>query len=129
MRFFVPLETNNGIDPLVSPHFGRAPYYAIIDVEGEGVKYAIRVSPQLMHEAVGCEATTLIEVSGAEAAIVKGIGRKALMVLEGMGIKVYCTNANTLREVIEEIRLKALKPYTTLNVCGHECFGHPPYFF
>ncbi len=134
MRFFVPLEMNNGIDSLVSPHFGRAPYYAIVDVDDENVKYAIRASPQLMHEAVGCDAATLIEVSGAEAVVVKGIGRKALMALESMGVKVYHTNANTLREVIEEIKLGTLRPYTAFNVCGHRCFephypGYPPYFF
>jgi len=141
MRFFVPLETNNGLDSVISPHFGRAPYYAIVDFDGREVKFSIRPSPQLMHEAAGCDAATLIEVSGAEAAIVKGIGRKALMVLESMGIKVYYTEANSLREVIEEIKSGNLKPYIALDACGHKWFGpyhhpgfpgyppYPPYFF
>ena len=141
MRFFIPLETSSGLDSLISPHFGRAPYFAVVDFDGRDVRFRIRASPQLMHEAAGCDAGTLIEVSGADAAVVKGIGRKALMMLESMGVKVYYTEANSLREVIEEIKRGSLRPYT-MDMWGRgRCgFGrgygysglyypyHPPFF-
>ena len=38
MRIAVSADNNNGLDSVVSPHFGRCPHYILVDVEGQEVK-------------------------------------------------------------------------------------------
>nr|HID14069.1 dinitrogenase iron-molybdenum cofactor [Anaerolineae bacterium] len=38
MRIAISADDPNGLDSVVSPHFGRCPYYILVDVEGQEVK-------------------------------------------------------------------------------------------
>lgn len=38
MRIAISAENKDGLDSLVSHHFGRCPYFVIVDVEGEEVQ-------------------------------------------------------------------------------------------
>jgi predicted Fe-Mo cluster-binding NifX family protein len=37
MRVAVSADNNNGLDSVVSPHFGRCPYYVLVDLNGREV--------------------------------------------------------------------------------------------
>ena len=37
MRIAVSADKDSGLEAPVSPHFGRCPYYALVDLEGEAV--------------------------------------------------------------------------------------------
>ena len=37
MRIAVSADTDRGLEALVSPHFGRCPYYTLVDVEGQTI--------------------------------------------------------------------------------------------
>ena len=38
MRIAVSAQTNNGLESQVAQHFGRCPYFALVDLEGTEVK-------------------------------------------------------------------------------------------
>ena len=38
MRIAIPCSNNNGLESEISMHFGRSPYYAFVDVEGNKIK-------------------------------------------------------------------------------------------
>jgi hypothetical protein len=38
MRIAISTENNAGLDSLVSPHFGHAPYFVLVDTEGDEIK-------------------------------------------------------------------------------------------
>jgi predicted Fe-Mo cluster-binding NifX family protein len=38
MRIAISVESNNGLESPVSLHFGRCPYFILVDVEGQEVK-------------------------------------------------------------------------------------------
>jgi len=38
MRIAISAETNNGLDSIIGQHFGRCPYFALVDMEGNEVK-------------------------------------------------------------------------------------------
>ncbi len=102
MKYLVPLENNNELNSIISSHFGRAPYYAIINVTLDGqYEYKIK-SISTMHGDV-CGAADLIEKSDVDAVIVKGIGPRAISTLKSLGIKIYKTNSNYLKDLINEI--------------------------
>ena len=38
MRIAISGDDQNGLDSVVSPHFGRCPHYILVDVDGDEVK-------------------------------------------------------------------------------------------
>jgi predicted Fe-Mo cluster-binding NifX family protein len=38
MRIAISAQTNNGLDSLIAQHFGRCPYFALVDVEDTEVQ-------------------------------------------------------------------------------------------
>ena len=34
MRIAISLQTNNGLDSAVAQHFGRCPYFALVEMDG-----------------------------------------------------------------------------------------------
>jgi len=75
----------------VSPHFGRASYYAFIEV-GEGGHKVLEVveNPHIQHEHGGGRAVVELMTSKAvEAVIAYGIGYRAFTMLADRRIKVY----------------------------------------
>ena len=37
MRIAISADSGNGLESVVSPHFGRCPYFVLVDVDGEKV--------------------------------------------------------------------------------------------
>ena len=38
MRIAISADNNNGLDSIVSPHFGRCPYFVLVDMDEQAVK-------------------------------------------------------------------------------------------
>lgn len=47
MRIAISTDNDAGLDSVVSPHFGRCPYYLFIDLEGHQVRDARGSQPLL----------------------------------------------------------------------------------
>jgi predicted Fe-Mo cluster-binding NifX family protein len=66
-RAAIPANDGNGLDSVASPHFGRCPYYVLVDLDGREVSQvnAVRNPAQL---EVGREprVRTVSEVFGGE---------------------------------------------------------------
>jgi len=86
-----------------SEHFGRAPYFVVIDVEGGKVVgvNAVR-NPTLEHHVHG-EVPQLMAKLRVRLVACKGIGPRALRALEGLGIETLIADPNlrTVKEVLE----------------------------
>lgn len=113
LKYLVPLEEDKGEDSKVSWHFGRAAYFAIVSLDTD-VKFEIKPSTieHTHHTKAGSHALYLVRSYATEAVVVKEIGQRALQVLLSAGVKVYETKANTLKDVIEEIKNNKIKTYT-----------------
>jgi len=79
LNYLIPLQENSGITSRISFHFGRSPYYAIIthDESADKIELEIRSFSSIAHGEV-CGAGDLVEKSGVDAVIVKGIGPRAI---------------------------------------------------
>ena len=60
MRIAVSSESNQGLESSVSAHFGRCPYYVIVDVEDGTVKV------RLTGACAGCPMSTMTLKMGIE---------------------------------------------------------------
>jgi len=114
MKIMVPLDDNQGLKSRVCSHFGRAPYFAIINIEDGKVSLEIIENPR----GKGIRAGELALKLGVNGVVVKDIGFRALEMLRSAGIEVYACNVNTLKEVIEEAKRGSLVKYS-----GRGCRG------
>ena len=114
-RVMVPLESREGLRSRISEHYGRAPYFAVIDLSGGDVRVDFIENPRSQGYTPGEYAV----VSGVEYVVIKGdIGVRALRLLRGRGIKVVETSGKILGDVIEELKSGGLREYV-----GEGCPG------
>ncbi len=101
MRIAISAETDNGLDSIVAQHFGRCPYFALADMEGNEVE-AIEVidNPFYAGHQVG-QIPQFIHAQKANVMLSGGMGGRAIQFFEQFGIAVATGAAGTVRNTLE----------------------------
>jgi len=95
MRITIPTESENGLESHVSPHFGRCPYYMLIDVENQEIKSLTYIeNPFRQHHNPG-QIPAFISEQGAEVIIAGGMGRRAINYFNSLGIEAVSGASGT----------------------------------
>ena len=85
--------TDPGQNPYVFPHFGRAPFFAIVEIDGNSFRVLKIFKNEYATYGHGQGHGRLIveelAIQGIEAVVVAGIGSGAFHRLKGLGIKIY----------------------------------------
>ncbi|MEM3383651.1 MAG: NifB/NifX family molybdenum-iron cluster-binding protein [Nitrososphaerales archaeon] len=111
-RLVIPAEDGNGLDARLSEHFGRAPYFIIVDLE-EGNILNVQVVPNESEHFGGfSRPSDSILQFRPNAVITFGMGPRALSILQKEKITVLKANASTVREVIEAYGQDGLEELT-----------------
>ncbi|NPA22916.1 MAG: hypothetical protein GXO23_01270 [Crenarchaeota archaeon] len=90
VRAVASVETNAGLDSIISPRFGRAPFFAVVDVAGGRVANVhIVQNPciDLPHGAGVAVAQWILSI-GARCAIGSHFGPNVMAVLQQAGVRV-----------------------------------------
>jgi predicted Fe-Mo cluster-binding NifX family protein len=76
---------------LISPYFGRCPFFMIVEVEGKELKGFNAVENRGANQfgGAGMAAAQQVGEQGAVAAIAGAVGPRAFYVLQQLGIKTY----------------------------------------
>lgn len=124
MKLCMPTINEQGLAARLSPHFGSAPYYTV--VESETGDAAVLVNGQAQHEHGHCDPTRGLQGQGIDAVVCRGLGRRALMVLDQLGIQVLMTEAWTVADALAAFRTGRLASFTLAAACqgGHHDPGH-----
>ena len=120
------------MDSRVSRHFGRAPYYALLETETGEVEMEANTKACHDHDhdhehgghghhhghghRCGCH-----QIMGAKdlgAVVCMGMGRGALAGFVKRGVDVYLTEKETLAEVLEEFRSGGMVSFGTDAACA-----------
>jgi len=102
MRIAVSADDKNGLDSVVSPHFGRCPYYILVDVEGREVKDVRAVdNPYYGNHAPG-QVPGFINDQGVNVMLTGGMGGRAIAFFEQYGIEAVTGAAGTVRRALEQ---------------------------
>ncbi len=123
MRIFVPLKDNNGLNSRVTGHPGRAPYYAVVEVEGNKIvsyqiyenQHAAEEGEHHGHHEHGGHGGVFMRIimdQKPDAFITYIMGPGAYNALKQMGIKIYLPKGHTLQESVEALingELKEMK--------------------
>ena len=101
MRVAISADDPNGLDSVVSPHFGRCPYYVLVDVEGQEVK-AVQVvdNPYYGQHAPGA-VPGFIHSQGVNVMLTGGMGRRAIGFFEQYGIEAVTGASGTVRHALK----------------------------
>jgi predicted Fe-Mo cluster-binding NifX family protein len=122
MRIAVSADNKQGLDSVVSPHFGRCAHYILVDVEGHDVTGIQEVdSPFYGHHQPG-QVPGFIHSLGADVMLAGGMGGRAIMYFEQYGIEGVTGAYGTVRQSVERYlggQLKGAAPCKESQEHGH----------
>ena len=81
-------EDNQELKGQLSQHFGRCPYYLLVDVEGEEIKKTTSVSNPYYTNHVPGMVPMFINEQGVNVMIAGGMGPRAIDMFSSFGIEV-----------------------------------------
>lgn len=112
-RIIVPTVGQDGLNAHLAEHFGRAPYFAVVDLNENGEVANVKTVPNV-GEHTGRMGQPHDVVLGLQpnAIIVYGMGRRGLISFQSAGVAVLRANANTISEVIAAYKENKLQELT-----------------
>lgn len=109
MRIAVSSESDNGLASPVGAHFGRCPFFTIIEVEGTDIKQVSSIdNPFFLNHSPG-EVPSYIQQQQANVMLAGGMGRRAVQIFEQLGIKAVTGAQGTVQHALEQYLGGALK--------------------
>ncbi len=118
MRICIPTVSEAGAEARISPHFGRAPYFTVVDTVSGSAQATPnpRVSPG---ECGSCDPAGTVVGLGVDAVVCRGLGAHALEKLSGAGVPVYLTEEWLVRAAVEAMAAQRLPPIASGHACHH----------
>jgi predicted Fe-Mo cluster-binding NifX family protein len=102
MRIAFAAEDNNGLDSVISHHFGRCPYYVLVDVEDSEIgEVQVIDNPYYAQHQPGM-VPGFIHSHNAEVMISGGMGRRAIAFFQEYGIKTATGAGGTVKSSLEK---------------------------
>ena len=110
-RIMIPVEDEKGLDAKVAHHFGRAPYFAIVELDDNKKAIEVKTEPnrsEHMGGAPGHSHDSFLALK-PDFVIAYTMGPGALNTFLDAGIKVLEATANTVKDNIEYFKEGKLK--------------------
>lgn len=101
MRIAVSADSKNGLDSVVGPHFGRCPYFILVDVDGTEVLDLTEVDNPFYSAHQPGQVPTFIQSQGANVMLTGGMGGRAIMYFQQFGIEPVTGASGTVRRSLE----------------------------
>jgi len=122
MKICFPVAKVDGMESEVYGHFGSAPAFLVIEMDSNTVT-TINNKDQ-HHEHGACNPLKALNNQKVDAIVVGGIGGGALSRLNQLGIKVFQSQASTIKENIAMFNKQGLPEFAATHCCpGHGHIG------
>jgi predicted Fe-Mo cluster-binding NifX family protein len=123
MRIAISADDNRGLDSVISPHFGRCPYYVLVDIDDRQVQQVSTVeNPYYGHHQPG-QVPGFIERQGADVMLAGGMGRRAIALFQRSGIEAVTGATGSVRHALEQYlggALQGAAPCSESLAHGHD---------
>jgi predicted Fe-Mo cluster-binding NifX family protein len=122
MRIAVSADNKQGLDSVVSPHFGRCPHFVLVDLEGSEVQGVREVDNPYYGNHQPGQVPALISSFGANVMLTGGMGGRAITFFEQYGIEGVTGAYGTVRQSVERYlggQLKGAAPCAESQEHGH----------
>lgn len=112
-RIVIPVIENSGLESRLSEHFGRAPYFMVVEIDSKGETVNIEAIPNTSEHfgGFGRPPDKILQLRPT-ALITYGMGPRALSIFQQARVAVLRANASTVREVIEAFKRNELEELT-----------------
>ena len=113
MKIVVPVMDERGINAQLSEHFGRAPYFEVVDLDEKGNVSSQKTIANVSEHfgGVGLPPNRILKLK-PDALVTYGLGFKALTILQNAKVAVLKTNVNVVKEVIKAYKNDELEELT-----------------
>ena len=101
MRIAISADTNNGLESQVAHHFGRCPFFAIVDVEGKEVSCVEVINNPFYGNHQPGQVPGFIHQQKADVMLAGGMGRRAIDFFRQLGIEAATGVGGTARDALE----------------------------
>ncbi|GAB6189840.1 NifB/NifX family molybdenum-iron cluster-binding protein [Marinitoga arctica] len=108
MKIAIPLIENLGEDSKISEHFGHAPYFGFINLKEDG-NYDLNITKNPLEEHGPGDIPAFLHENGIDLLIARGIGGRAVVFFEQLGIQVIRGANGNVREIMEALKENMLK--------------------
>jgi predicted Fe-Mo cluster-binding NifX family protein len=122
MRIAVSADNSNGLESIVSPHFGRCPYFVLVNVEGDRVGEVREVDNPFYGNHQPGQVPGFIASLGANVMLTGGMGGRAIIFFQEYGIEGVTGAYGTVRQSVERYlggQLKGTAPCRESQAHGH----------
>ena len=113
MRIVIPVLDESGLDAQLSGHFGRAPYFAILELDENGRVKEQRTVPNTSEHfgGRGRPANDILQLK-PNVLITYGMGPRALSIFQNARVAVLKANADVVRDVVKAYSKNELEELT-----------------
>ncbi len=122
MRIAVSADDKNGLDSVVSPHFGRCPHFVLVDLDDHDVTEVQEVDNPYYGQHQPGQVPALINSLGANVMLTGGMGSRAIMFFQQFGIEGVTGAYGTVRQSVERYvggQLRGAAPCKESEQHGH----------
>jgi predicted Fe-Mo cluster-binding NifX family protein len=112
-RIIIPASNQEGLEAPLAEHFGRAPYFTVIELNENREVINFRTVPNVGEHTgrMGQPHDVVLELQPT-AIITYGMGRRGIQSFQTAGVSVLKANANTVSEVIAAYKENKLQELT-----------------
>jgi predicted Fe-Mo cluster-binding NifX family protein len=112
-RIIVPAASQEGLNAPLAEHFGRAPYFAVVDLNENGEVVNVKTVSNVGEHTgrMGQPHDVVLDLQ-PNAIITYGMGRRGIISFQTAGVAVLRADANTVREVIDAYKENKLQELT-----------------
>jgi len=101
VRIVIPVVDESGLDAQISEHFGRTPFFAVIDLDENGQMIDQKTVPNAgEHFGGGGRRAGFILNLKPNVIIAYGMGPRGLSIYQGEQVAVLRANSHTVKDVI-----------------------------
>jgi predicted Fe-Mo cluster-binding NifX family protein len=124
-RIVIPVEDRNGLESHIAQHFGRAPYFAVVDLDEKCAVSNVETQANTGEHLSGFgHSHENILTLKPNVIVAFGMGPGGLQNFKNAKIKVLKAEQSTVEEVIAAFRTGALKELTGGCEHAHHQYHH-----
>jgi predicted Fe-Mo cluster-binding NifX family protein len=118
MRICFTADEANGLESVISYHFGHCPFYVIVDVEGKVVKNVESIPNPMAEEHSAGDLPSYMKEQGIDVIVTGGMGPKAQEFLQSYSIKAVTGAYGKVKDVLESYLQGEVKYEEMEKECG-----------
>ncbi len=129
MKIVVSSDNSRKLDSSVSHHFGRCPFFTVVDVDDNKITNVESVENPFFNGHSPGQVPAFIKELNADVMLAGGMGRRAISIFEDYGILCSTGAAGTVRSAVNSYTagsLSAALPCRESVEHAHDGYEHEP---